>query len=74
MINFFNGREKMASNKKRFSSRHSKIEPEKKGVNNKAVLCDKCKTSMEFYGVDGNGGLKFNCPNCYEKKNIKIDV
>ena len=26
-----------------------------------------CEAEMEFFGVDGNGGRKFNCPKCYKK-------
>lgn len=41
-----------------------KLEP------NGSVRC-KCGEKMEFYGVDGSGGLKFSCPRCYEKRVIK---
>jgi len=69
----------MPSNKKQVSSRQRKIEPDKKRVSikdelkpNGSVSC-KCGEKMEFYGVDGTGGLKFSCPKCYEKRNIKSD-
>jgi hypothetical protein len=65
----------MASNKKRISSRQPKSVHDKKRASNELikepVVCEKCKTDMEFYGVDGAGGLKFNCLSCYGKKNIK---
>jgi hypothetical protein len=54
-------------------------EPDKKRVSikdelkpNGSVSC-KCGEKMEFYGVDGTGGLMFSCPKCYEKRNIKSD-
>lgn len=62
----------MSSKKKDVSSRRSKFEPDKKGgstnMENKSVMCGKCETEMEFFGVNGNGGLKFSCPRCYEKQ------
>jgi hypothetical protein len=35
------------------------------------IKCEKCKNRMEFYGVDGYGGLKFICPKCYDKIVVK---
>jgi hypothetical protein len=31
------------------------------------IKCGKCGSGMEFYGVDGTGGKKYNCPSCYDK-------
>jgi hypothetical protein len=94
----------MTSEKRKFSSRQPKLEPEKKGGfirkekslyeiavkqvrkdlkpmkeiifesilldSNDLIYCE-CGEKMEFYGVDGNGGLKFNCLMCYKKQVIR---
>jgi hypothetical protein len=68
----------MASNKKVVSSRQPKSVHDKKRASdkteNKSVLdifC-KCGERMTFFGVDGNGGLKFSCPRCYERQVARI--
>ena len=59
--------------KNKSGSRVQKFEPDKffsinKGkITNEKIIC-KCGTEMEFYGVDGNGGSKYNCGKCYEKR------
>lgn len=39
----------------------------KEETNNGKTIC-KCGNEMKFYGVDGNGGSKYYCGGCYEKK------
>lgn len=36
----------------------------------KEITC-KCGNTMEFYGVDGNGGEKYYCRTCCENKVVR---
>jgi len=40
-------------------------------IKNPVIIRCICKTRMEFIGVDGNGGIKYYCPNCYQQIVIK---
>lgn len=66
---------KVGIKKIKSGSRAQKFESDKffsnkeRKTTNETIKCE-CGGEMEFYGVDGTGGSKYNCIVCYEKKVI----